>query len=154
METLICPRCGAQLDETHVTGDIVRCQYCATEFRVPQQPAPAFQRPQPVAVNLRAVKTGIGIIALMPIVIMLIVFVFVGGIIYFVFSSINHTVGTTVNAVQKSVNDAQTQANVMKAAANAARAAANTAANAARQAANSNIALSSPTPTPRTQPRR
>jgi hypothetical protein len=144
METLICPQCGAQLDESHVTGDMVRCQYCATEFRVPRT-APVFEEPQPVAVNLRAVKTGIGIIALMPIVIMLIVFAFVGGMIYFVFTSLNHTVSTTVNSVLQTANDAKTQANAMKAAANAAKAAANAATNGAGTKANSNVA--SPTPT-------
>jgi hypothetical protein len=143
METLICPQCGAQLDESHVTGDVVRCQYCATQFRVPHA-APTFDRqPAPAVVNMKAVKTGIGIIALMPIVIMLMVFVFIGGIFYFVFTSINHTVGTAVNAAQHSVNDAQTSANAMKAAANAM-------ANAARQKANNAIAnVTAPAQTPK-----
>ena len=124
METLICPQCGGQLDETHVTGDVVRCQYCATEFRVPRS-APVFEQPQPVEVNLRAVKTGIGIVVLTPLIITLMVFVFIAGIFYFVFSRVNQTIGTTINAVQKSANDAQTQANAIKAAANAAKEKAN-----------------------------
>jgi|GEM_PF-4446112 len=134
METLICPQCGAQLDESHVTGDVVRCQYCATQFRVPYA-TPTFEQQQqpPAVVNMKVMKTGIGIFALMPIVIMLMVFVFIGGIFYFVFTSINHTVGTAVNAAQHSVNDAQTSANAMKAAANAM-------ANAARQKANNAVA--------------
>ncbi|HEY2847363.1 MAG TPA: hypothetical protein VGI80_06045 [Pyrinomonadaceae bacterium] len=65
METLICPQCGAQLDETHVTGDVVRCSYCATQFRVPQ-PQPVFQPktqppPQQFVVNYAPAKPkGVG----------------------------------------------------------------------------------------------
>lgn len=139
METLLCPQCGAQLDESHVTGEVVHCAYCGTQFRVPR-PQPAFQQQaQPyVFVETRtAPKAAIGLIAAMPIVIVLVVCAFIGTIFYFVFTTIERTVGTAVNSAQRTANDAQTAANSIKVAANAAREKANAAAaNAGRKPVN------------------
>jgi hypothetical protein len=131
METLICPQCGAQLDETHVTGDVVRCQYCATQFRVPaaQPELQTWAVPYVVVENVPTSSRGGLAIAMVPTAIVLMVFTFVGGIFYFVFNSVNRTVGSAVNSALTTANDAKTAANAMKAAANAA-------ANAAKQKAN------------------
>lgn len=91
-------------------------------------------RPFVVVEARTAPKAAIGLIAAMPIVIVLVVCTFIGAIFYFVFTTVERTVGTAVNSAQRTANDAQTAANSLKAVTNAARQKANTLANIAGNA--------------------
>ncbi|MBV9215686.1 MAG: hypothetical protein JO053_05875 [Acidobacteria bacterium] len=145
METLICPQCGAQLDETHVTGGIVCCQYCNTQFRLhsasPPPPTPRFatyvafeSTPSAPAPRQRSFSS----------LIILVVLAAVGLPLYFALSRVNRAVSNTMDSVQQAINSAQSSANSI-------RSAANSMANSAQRRVNSNTATPSPTPSSRTR---
>lgn len=112
-----CPNCGSSV-QTDGTQKEVKCAYCGTTVIVPEelreQPAPAFTS-APIEINFEGYKpivsddvaksigtaakvtAGVTVVSfILPIILTCVILAFVGGVLFFVFSSVNKSIASAI----------------------------------------------------------